>query len=418
MYAEMHDTPAYAKPRVKTRVGTHAKAHAHLRERALPRALGQVWPSAGGCKTASRKKFLSRRRVSRVRCTRAVTEPREFAIVLIIIVSGQTVNRFAYVMNNPLSYTDPSGYFSLKKFFRKILAIAVVVVLGPAGYAPLFSSGLANAAFAGFVSGAVSTGTLKGALHGAFSGALFFGVGELGFAPGGLQNVAAHAAAGCISSVAGGGSCKSGAVAGAFAEAVTPYVPHFDSLAARIAVRAIVGGIGSKLAGGSFEDGAMTGAFGYLFNQMAHQELTSAEKKVLGESYAEAKLALPSDTVLRNVQGYAMVDGVKVNIEIDRVIIDASGQYAKTVEVKYGESASYTPNQRLAAAHIARGDIYLNAPGINSALTVNQQFVARQHVEFGINATRALRSSVMRVRINNGARAMSNWFVNMATGIQ
>jgi hypothetical protein len=175
--------------------------------------------------------------------------------------------------------------------------------------------------------------------------------------------------------------------------------------------------VGSVIAGGKFKNGAETAAFGYLFNWVEH-ELTSAEKKAWGESYAEAKLALPSDTVLRNVRGYAMADGVRVDIEIDRVIIDPSGQYVKTVEIKYDESASYTQNQRLAAGHIARGDIYLNAPGINGALTVNQQFVARQHVEFGINATRALRSSVMRTRINNGARVMSNWFVNMASGIQ
>ncbi len=32
--------------------------------------------------------------------------------------NSQSLNRYSYVLNNPLSYTDPSGYFSLKRFFK------------------------------------------------------------------------------------------------------------------------------------------------------------------------------------------------------------------------------------------------------------------------------------------------------------
>jgi hypothetical protein len=192
MYAELHDTPTHAKPRVKVRV----RAHAHLRERALPRALGQVWPSAGGCKTASRKKFISSRRVSRVRCARVITEPREFAIVLIIIVSGQTVNRFAYVMNNPLSYTDPSGYFSWRKFLGKTIiriVAAVADAFGCSGYCSM-----AVNAYYGYKSGGVAG---------------FFA----SFIPGSdnvWANAAIDAAKGCVVSSANGGSCGRGAAGG------------------------------------------------------------------------------------------------------------------------------------------------------------------------------------------------------------
>jgi RHS repeat-associated protein len=70
----------------------------------------------------------------------------------------QSFNRYSYVFNNPLSYTDPSGYFSLRQIWGIAVGISLSIVLGPA-------VGWAWAAFiSGFVSGAIITGSLKGAL--------------------------------------------------------------------------------------------------------------------------------------------------------------------------------------------------------------------------------------------------------------
>jgi RHS repeat-associated protein len=202
----------------------------------------------------------------------------------------QSHNRYAYVMNNPLNLTDPSGFSWLSKawqkawknpIFKAILGIAVGIIaptfLVQFGGA-LFGAtvgGVTTLSFAGTVvvgglSGFAATGTLKGALTGAFTAGLMHGVGLLGdtlkLQSGEIGKIALHAGAGCISSVAGGGSCKSGAVSGAFGE-FGHNIPSAGSLALDVARSAMLGGIGSKLAGGKFADGATTGAFGHLFNR-------------------------------------------------------------------------------------------------------------------------------------------------------
>lgn len=83
------------------------------------------------------------------------------------------------------------------------------------------------------------------------------------FTPYSVGHFAAHAAVGCAASSIGGGSCKSGALAGMAGLAGTPY-----GLEGAI----IAGGVGSVIGGGKFVNGAVTGAFGYLFNHCRHNK--------------------------------------------------------------------------------------------------------------------------------------------------
>jgi RHS repeat-associated protein len=121
----------------------------------------------------------------------------------------QSYNRYTYAMNNPLSYTDPSGFFSLKKawksvkrFFKKYWRpiVAIVAAVVTYGYASAWAAGWAGAGFvsgaiggaaAGAVSGGILTGSWKGALTGALAGAAVGGLasyGALGRAVGGGVN--------------------------------------------------------------------------------------------------------------------------------------------------------------------------------------------------------------------------------------
>jgi hypothetical protein len=204
----------------------------------------------------------------------------------------QSHNRYAYVMNNPLNLDDPSGYWSISKAWKKIWKSPIfkaIVGIAVAVYAPallkawmpsLFgTSALATSVATGALSGFASTGTLKGALTGAFTAGIMFGVGEIGqhfkFASGGIEKIALHAGAGCLSSVAGGGSCKSGAISGALGE-FGHNIPT-NGMALGTVKAAMLGGIGAKISGGKFADGATTGAFGYLFNYCMHEGCTPTE---------------------------------------------------------------------------------------------------------------------------------------------
>ncbi len=208
----------------------------------------------------------------------------------------QSYNRYAYVMNNPLAFTDPSGYswhrkqwlsFAFcpacdKQVFRFTASIAVGFILGPAGS---FGSWVGGSSFltsaaAGFASGGISGGNSNSALQGAFSAAAFNVAGDIanthnltGADFGTARHfggIVAHAIVGCATSAAGGGSCKAGASSAGFGMLLTPGIAALSSnqVTGTLAA-AIAGAIGSKLGGGSYESGAVSGAFGYLFNQLS-----------------------------------------------------------------------------------------------------------------------------------------------------
>ena len=187
---------------------------------------------------------------------------------------SQSFNHYSYVLNNPLGYTDPSGYgIKLRQFVGIIVAAIGTYICGPdcgtLGYSLIgASSGAASAA-------ANDGNILQGAVIGAFSGAAFSGVAGADYSSfGAYQGVArfgAFGAVGGITSVASGGKFGHGFLSAGIGSSVGS-IPglegrEFQDAFNRVLVGAVVGGTVSEITGGKFANGAAYGAFALIVRE-------------------------------------------------------------------------------------------------------------------------------------------------------
>jgi RHS repeat-associated protein len=216
----------------------------------------------------------------------------------------QSHNRYSYVMNNPLFYTDPSGYSAWNRFrdnvLKPVVVIAVTYYTGNVfGTNTLFGaimSGAAGGATSALLNGGNFKQVLQGAAVGGLSSALFYGAGKIGIIKSlggeyGIGHYAAHAAAGCVSTVAGGGQCGAGAASAVIGKAVTQFTSgnYWNDFTRGVAV-SVGGGLASVAGGGTFANGATTAAYGYLFNACTRATLGCGMKWVA--NYAKGVLGI------------------------------------------------------------------------------------------------------------------------------
>ncbi len=218
----------------------------------------------------------------------------------------QSYNRYSYMWNNPLSGTDPTGYFSIGNIFKGVdkffsnpakvigqglskaqkwvrrpenlrMAASVAIQVVATVYAPYLAGyfgqawvGWATVGAGGYASGYVaSNGNHDYARTSMLQSLVSFGIGEK---LQGVANIVAHGISGGAYSSYNGGDFASGFAASAgaagFFDNVPPELsksPMFTAISSTV-----IGGINSELTGGNFENGILTSSFTAMFNHLTH----------------------------------------------------------------------------------------------------------------------------------------------------
>lgn len=211
----------------------------------------------------------------------------------------QSLNRYAYCINNPLSLIDPSGYSWFSKNWKSLVASVVGVAVSVVTAGSGSEIGVAIiAGAAGGAAGALTGALLNGANIGqiaksTFTGAFWGGAsGFLNFASGGgnvYEQLFKHTfSQGWLEGVQGGNMFH-GFMMGAVSWAGAHYVNNQHDewgYTGKLISNAILSGTIEEVGGGKFANGAVTGAFAFMFNHRMHKlELfESLVKKIYEEA--------------------------------------------------------------------------------------------------------------------------------------
>jgi hypothetical protein len=176
----------------------------------------------------------------------------------------QSYNRYSYVLNNPLSFTDPTGFSAWNKYRDSIIKPVVAAV------AAYFTAGAASSMFLEWAAASAESSAIA-----AGAGGDIFTAATMSSAPVGATGVTYGTAASAIGGSAGGfaaggimggniNSALSGAVAGGLAGGISGYFGPTYPLQ-RVAANAAAGGVSAAISGGKFEDGFSSALINSLF---------------------------------------------------------------------------------------------------------------------------------------------------------
>ena len=213
----------------------------------------------------------------------------------------QNYNRYSYVLNNPLTYTDPSGYFfdtlaklagfglggiggavlshhthrfisnsqTLTQLSVTAVGVVTTIFCGPCS---IGFTALARSTLTYYATGDLRASIFAGG-RAALTAAAFYGVGQAfntdvsGFwEQNGIGHILTHGATGGVLAELQGGNFGVGFLAAGLSKAAyTSGIVPKDIIGGSL-VSAAIGGTISAISGGKFANGATTAAFGFALN--------------------------------------------------------------------------------------------------------------------------------------------------------
>ena len=287
---------------------------------------------------------------------------------------SQSFNHYSYVLNNPLGYTDPSGYgvdfFTVVRIFvAVVLTYACNGVCAPEVWAWTFGS-------IGGIEAAANGGDFFAVATAAFTSAALAYVGaEYGLSGGEFTSIEAlqFGALGGITSVLQGGKFGHGFVAAGLGAAAGS-IPGLEGAGFqegfnRVLVGAVVGGTISEITGGKFANGAAYGAFASIVREGVRNHESRNERIVMGE--IKKISAEQAETIYKEAIKAAESLGVDVNnIELRNsyVIADADGEYRGYNSLASAERNRVRLNGRWIGGYEENGNITITRTGIASSI--------------------------------------------------